>query len=169
MWDPLVRGLHWGLATCVIAAFFTRHGPEIVHNTAGYIALAIALARIVWGFAGGEFARFANFVASPRATVNYTLAVLGRREPHYLGHNPLGAWMIVALLFSVLVTTGTGWLLDTDAYFGDELFEDVHAFFGKLFAPMVALHVGGVIFTSLRQKENLVTAMITGRKTTPDN
>ena len=169
VWDPLVRVLHWGLAACVITAYFTHTGPEIVHNTAGYAALAIALVRIFWGFAGGGYARFANFIASPRATIDYSLAVLARREKHYLGHNPLGAWMIVALLISVLVTTISGWMLDTDTWFGDEMVELVHSTFGYLFVPMVILHVGGVIFTSFRQKENLVTAMITGRKIPPQD
>ena len=164
VWGPLVRVLHWGLATSVIVTFFTHEGPEIVHNTFGYAALAIALTRIVVGFAGGGYARFGNFMASPSATWVYARAVLENREMHYVGHNPLGAWMIVVLLASVVITTGSGWMLDTDAWFGDELVERVHSFFGYLFAPLVVLHVGGVIFTSYRQRENLVTAMITGRK-----
>ena len=168
MWDPLVRVLHWGLATSVIVAFFTHEGPEIVHNTAGYAALAIACGRLVWGFAGGEFARFSGFVAGPAATLAYTRALLARREPHFLGHNPLGALMILALLFCVVATTVSGWMLDTDAWFGDEMVERVHSLFGHAFVPLVLLHVGGVIFTSVRQKENLVTAMITGRKAARD-
>lgn len=166
VWDPLVRILHWGLASCVIVAFFTHEGPEIIHNSFGYAALAIALVRIVWGFTGGGYARFAGFIASPHATLDYALAVLARREKHYLGHNPLGGWMIVALLVAVLVTSASGWMLDTDAWFGNEAVERVHSSFAWLFVPLVVLHVAGVIFTSFRQKENLVTAMISGRKVT---
>ena len=91
-----------------------------------------------------------------------------RKEPHFLGHNPLGALMILALLFSVVVAGSSGWMLDTDAWFGDETVERVHSLFGHVFVPLVVLHVGGVIFTSFRQKENLLTAMITGNKTTRD-
>ena len=168
VWDPLVRVLHWSLATSVILAFVTHEGPEIVHNSAGYAALAIAVIRVGWGFAGGEYARFVNFVASPRATLSYARAVAARRERHFVGHNPLGALMIVALLASVLVASGTGWMLDTDTWFGDDLIERIHSFFGNLFVPLVFLHVGGVVYTSVRQKENLVMAMITGRKRKPD-
>jgi cytochrome b len=76
--------------------------------------------------------------------------------------------MIVALLLSVIVVGVTGALLDTDRFFGDQTLEDIHSFVGHLFVPLVVLHVGGVIFTSFRQKENLVTAMIIGRKAPPD-
>jgi cytochrome b len=167
VWDPLVRVLHWSLATCVIVSFFSHDGPEWLHFATGYAALAIALLRVVLGFVGTPYARFRQFLAGPRATLDYARDVLARREKHYLGHNPLGALMIVALLGSVLAVGVSGILLDTDRFWGDATLEAIHSFVGHLFVPLVILHVGGVIFTSLRQKENLVTAMITGRKTAP--
>lgn len=168
VWDPLVRVLHWGLATCVIVAFVAHDGPEWLHNSTGYGALAIALARIVAGFVGGRYARFRDFIVSPAATWRYTRDVLAKREAHYIGHNPLGAWMIVTLLTCVLIVGASGALLDTDRFWGDATLEKIHSIVGFLFAPLILLHIGGVIFTSIRDKQNLVMAMITGRKTAHD-
>jgi cytochrome b len=164
VWDPLLRVLHWGLAVSVIVAFFTHARAALVHDIAGYAALALAAVRLVWGFVGPAPARFENFIVSPAATWRYAKALLKGAEPHCVGHNPLGAWMIVALLVTVAGASASGWLFETDAFWGDALVEEVHAFFGNLFVPLVALHVGGVIVTSIRQKENLVAAMIHGRK-----
>jgi cytochrome b len=166
VWDPLVRLLHWGLASCVIVAYFTHARFELVHQITGYAALAFLTIRVVWGFVGPEHARFANFIVSPTAVWRYTRALLKGNEPHYVGHNPLGGWMIVALLVSVAGASISGWLFDLDAFWGDATLEAIHWFFGNLFLPLVVLHVGGVIFTSIRQRENLVASMIHGRKTT---
>ncbi len=165
VWDPLVRVLHWGLASNVIVAYFTHASFERVHLITGYAALGFLAVRIVWGFVGPEHARFRNFIVSPLAVWRYTRALLKGQEPHYVGHNPLGGWMIVALLVTVAGASISGWIYDTDAYWGDERVEAVHWFFGNLILPLVLLHVGGVIFTSIRQRENLVAAMIHGRKT----
>lgn len=165
VWDPLLRVLHWGLAFSVIVAFFTHARSPLLHDIAGYAALALATVRLCWGFVGPAPARFENFIASPAATWRYAKALLKGAEPHFVGHNPLGAWMIVMLLVTVAGASASGWLFETDAFWGDAWVEDVHAFFGNLFVPLIALHVGGVIVTSVRQKENLLAAMIHGRKT----
>jgi cytochrome b len=165
VWDPLVRSLHWSLATSVIVAFFTHERSVLIHEISGYLALAFVVIRIFWGFLGPEHARFSNFIASPWATWGYTRAVLKRDEPHYVGHNPLGGWMILALFVAVAGASGSGWLFETDTFWGDETVEAIHLYFGYLFVPLVVLHVSGVIFTSIRQRENLVAAMIHGHKT----
>ena len=90
-------------------------------------------------------------------------------EPRHLGHNPLGAWMIVALLLSVIVLCVTGWLYTTDALWGNETVEMLHIGFAWGLPGLIALHVGGVIFTSLRQRENLVRAMLNGEKRAPQS
>lgn len=164
VWDPLVRIGHWTLVITVFASWFTRDGFGRLHDYFGYAALAVVLVRLAWGFVGPPHARFASFVSSPRHTFTYMRDVIGAREKRHLGHNPLGGWMIIALIGTILATCFTGWLYTTDLFWGEEWLEDLHAALGTLILPLVALHVAGVIFTSWRQRENLIAAMINGVK-----
>jgi cytochrome b len=171
VWDPLLRCLHWLLAASVIGAFLLGdwlHRPDHQwHEWLGYTALAAALLRSAWGFVGPRHARFASFVRGPRRTAAYAAALVRGAEPRYLGHNPLGGWMVVALLVNTLLAGLTGWLGTTDAYWGDPLVQDLHAASGQAFLPLVLLHWIGVGFTSWRHRESLVRAMFTGRKAAP--
>ncbi|TMH74230.1 MAG: cytochrome B, partial [Betaproteobacteria bacterium] len=84
-----------------------------------------------------------------------------------LGHNPLGAWMIVALLAMIALVAGTGWLSTTDRFWGVEWLQETHHLLADALLVLATLHVAGVAYTSLRHRENLVRAMITGRKPPP--
>jgi cytochrome b len=106
-------------------------------------------------------------VRSPRHTWHYAQAVLARREPRHLGHNPLGAWMVVALLACTVGAGFSGWLYTTDRFWGVEWVETLHAVLGKAFVPLVVLHWLGVAHASWRHRENLVAAMLHGHK--PDD
>ena len=167
VWDPLVRILHWTLVATVAAAWVTQEGAGRVHEWIGYAALAIVGLRIVWGIAGSRYARFSQFVRRPVPTIDYFREVLRGSEPRHLGHNPLGAWMIVALIANVALVGASGWLYTTDRYWGVEWVEELHEAFANALLVLVALHVAGVVLTSLRQRENLVAAMIHGRKRSP--
>ena len=167
VWDPLVRLGHWTLVASVIAAWLTREGQHERHEWIGYVALAVIVVRIVWGLAGPRYARFAQFVRGVAATLYYARAVLARREPRHLGHNPLGAWMIVALLISVLGTCLTGVLFTTDRFWGVEWVEELHQAFAVAVLVLAGVHVAGVIAASLRHREDLVGAMVHGRKRAP--
>lgn len=164
VWDPFVRIGHWTLVVAVFASWFTREGFGRLHDYFGYLALAVVGLRLVWGYVGSPYARFSQFIHSPRQTLAYARAVIAGREERHLGHNPLGGWMILVLLGTILATCATGWLYTTDRFWGEEWLEDLHALLGQLILPLVALHVAGVIFTSWRQKENLVAAMLSGVK-----
>lgn len=168
VWDLALRLMHWALAGSVIGAFLLGdwlHRPDHVwHERLGYAALAVAGLRCVWGFIGPRHARFASFVRGPRATLRYLGQLLRRTEPRYLGHNPLGGWMVLLLLANTLLAAGSGWLGTTDAYWGEPWVQDLHAWSGQAFLPLVGLHLAGVVFTSWRHRESLVRAMLTGRK-----
>jgi len=164
VWDPLVRILHWSLVAGVTVAWITEDGPAKLHDGAGYAVLIVIAIRLVWGIAGPVFARFRSFVRGPSATLDYAKAVARGTKARHLGHNPLGAWMIVALLLCAAATGVSGWLLTTDTFWGIAWMEAVHDAFANLLLALIALHVTGVIFTSFRQRENLVRAMIDGRK-----
>jgi len=164
VWDPFIRVFHWTLVVSFFAAYFFTEEGDPPHEIAGYIALGLVAARIVWGFIGTKHARFVDFVASLRALFAYVRDVLARRESRYLGHNPAGAVMVVALLGSVAATGITGWMLTTDAFWGVEWVEELHEILATATLVMVGLHVAGVVYESIHQRENLVLAMFTGRK-----
>lgn len=164
VWGRLVRVLHWSLVASIVLGWLTTFFWFGAHQAVGWIALAAVALRLVWGVAGSRHARFTQFVRAPRATFAYLRLMCRGDEPRHLGHNPLGAWMIVALLLCVVVLCVTGWLYTTDALWGDETVEMLHVGYAWALLGLIALHVGGVIFTSLRQRENLVRAMLVGEK-----
>jgi cytochrome b len=164
VWDALVRVLHWSLVLSVATAWLTRHTPGRWHEWLGYAALGIVALRTAWGFLGSRYARFSDFVKSGSETAAYARDVLAHREARYLGHNPLGGWMVLTLLVLVVLVGFTGWLYTTDKYWGVEWVEDTHETLSNILFLFVALHVAGVIFTSARHRENLVGAMLHGRK-----
>ena len=169
VWDPLVRVSHWLSVALVATAWLTHHGPSALHDGAGYALLALIAVRVVWGKVGSRHARFAGFLRSPRETWNYARAILGGRERRYLGHNPLGGWMIVGLLLTLAAACISGWLYTTDAFWGVLWVERLHRFSAVLVLVLAALHVAGVVFTSIRQRENLAAAMVHGRKAPADD
>lgn len=146
------------------AAYFTRHSAGSVHDWIGYAVLALLLIRLLWGFVGSRYARFAQFVRNPSYVYAYSKLLLAGRQPRYLGHNPLGGWMVLALISSVLATCITGWLYTTDYFWGLEWMENLHEGFTWFTLGLIVLHVSGVIHASRHGKENLVIAMVHGRK-----
>jgi cytochrome b len=170
VWDRPVRLLHWALAAAVAAGWFSTVAGSGIgarwHQPAGYAALAAVVLRLAWSRFGSRYARL-HCVRAPRATWAYARALAAGTEPRYVGHNPLGGWMIVALMASVAGLALTGWLYTTDRLWGDETVERLHVALAWLLVGLAALHVAGVLFTSWRQRENLVVAMIGGDKRAP--
>lgn len=167
VWDPLVRLFHWSLVAGVVLAWATSETGRDMHEPVGWFVLALLGLRLAWGLVGPRYARFSQFVPGPRSVLRYAAQVLRGRAPRYLGHNPLGALMVLALLADLLATGASGWLMTTDAFFGSEALEEVHEALAAALAPLVALHVAGVLVTGRHQRENLVRAMLTGRKRAP--
>jgi cytochrome b len=167
-WSRFVRAFHWLLVTGVAGAWTTSEVGRRWHEPIGWAVVALLVLRLVWGFAGPErAARFASFVRAPGAVLAYARAVLRGSAPRYLGHNPLGGWMVVALIATLAAVSVTGWLLTTDAFWGSETMEEVHEALAIGLLALVALHVAGVVYTGRHQRENLVAAMWHGRKRAP--
>ncbi|MBI1205154.1 MAG: cytochrome B [Rhodopseudomonas sp.] len=164
VWDPFVRVFHWSLASLFLIAYLTGDEIEKVHIAAGYTIGGLVILRIVWGFVGPNHARFVNFVRSPGVVMAYMRDVALLRARRYIGHNPAGGAMIVALLVMLAATAATGFLITTDAFWGIRWVKEVHEVFANLTVGLVVLHVLGVVVASFEHQENLVTAMITGRK-----
>lgn len=164
VWDPFVRVFHWTLLSLFVIAFVTGDEIESVHIVAGYgIAVLLAL-RLVWGVIGPRYARFSGFVRSPRQVLAYSRDVASFKAPRYLGHNPAGGAMIVALLAVLTGTAVTGYMMTTEAYWGAKWVEELHEALAHGVLVLAGLHVAGVLVSSLLHRENLVKAMWTGRK-----
>lgn len=145
-------------------AFLTTDDARPLHEFAGYAVLVLVVARLVWGIVGTQHALFISFIAGPRAVLRYLVLLRYGRAPRHLGHNPAGGAMIVALLALLTIVAGSGWLSETDAYFGVPWVDHLHHISAHLLIGLVGLHVAGVIVSSWLHRENLVLAMITGRK-----
>ncbi len=163
VWDPLVRLFHWSLAGLFLANFFTEEG-ELVHRGFGYAILILIAVRFVWGWIGTRHARFADWVPGPRRVRDYLRQRLAGRSRRQLGHNPAAAVMILALLAGVLLVGVTGWLQTTDRFFGEGWLEELHEALAYGVLGLVVLHVLAAVGESVHYGENLVAAMIHGRK-----
>lgn len=183
VWDPLVRIFHWTLVLAFSTAYLTEGEPEWLHTLAGYLIAGLIVFRVIWGFIGSEHARFGDFVRSPRAVWAYLKDNLAGRARRFVGHNPAGGLMVVALLISLTLTALSGmtllaaaegegplagWLVAA-APGGHESalaegVEEVHGFFANFTLLLVFVHVPGVVVESLRHRENLPRAMVTGVK-----
>ncbi len=168
VWDPLVRLFHWSLAASFLVAWLTADEWGDLHHWAGYAAGALIGFRILWGLVGPRYARFGQFVRSPATVVRFGIAMLRGQEPRYVGHNPVGAVMILALIVLMAATATTGWMFTLDAFWGVEWVEELHGALANLMLFLVVVHVSGVLFASLRHRENLVHAMVVGRKRAPE-
>lgn len=164
VWDPFIRVFHWSLVTLFIVAYATGNEIERVHVIAGYTIAGLVGLRIVWGFIGPQHARFVNFVRPPREVFAYLRDIIGMKAQRYIGHNPAGGAMILALLGMLTGICITGFMLTTDAYWGVKWVKELHEAFVNVTVGLIALHVIGVIAASFEHRENLVRAMITGRK-----
>jgi len=196
VWDIAVRVFHWSLVALYVLAYPSGDDDSLLHVYAGYGVCALLAFRIVWGFVGTKHARFSDFVRGRAETLQYARSVLSFRTRHYLGHNPLGGWMAVALLVSLtgacwsgvaaygeqgkgpLAFDGSWFVSVAMAHDDDERQRGVdkgegngHGFWGEVHEALsdltlllVFLHVGGVVVTSVLDRENLVRAMITGYK-----
>ena len=170
IWDLPTRVFHWLLAACVIGAWLTAESERsrMLHLALGYSAGALVAWRVIWGFVGSRYARFAEFVRSPAAALSYLRGYLpaaraaGQTQAHYVGHNPAGGWAVLALLAVVALAVGTGWVTYQDD--SAELWGGLHALAGNGIMVLVGLHVAAVIATGLLHRENLVRAMVNGYK-----
>ncbi|MBT6119515.1 MAG: cytochrome B [Rhodospirillaceae bacterium] len=160
VWDPLVRVLHWSLATAFALAFATGESIESLHLLAGYAVLVIVGLRALWGLVGTPHARFDDFVPNLGKLLAYVRDLAAGRAERYVGHNPAGGAMVVLLLAILLGTAASGVL----TLYGGDAFEELHEGFANANLALVLVHIAGVLVSSRLHRENLVRAMITGHK-----
>ena len=178
VWDFPTRLFHWLLVICVIFSFVTGNiGGNAMqyHEWSGFMILTLLLFRLVWGFVGGLESRFMMFIRGPSAVVRYATTLLRSDSTHYLGHNPLGGWSIIAMLFALLAQAGTGLFANDDIVTEGPLFDwvskatsdwltRIHKLNQEVIIALVSIHVLAVLFYFFFKRENLVKPMITGVK-----
>jgi len=167
VWDAFVRVFHWSLVLCIGIAWLSSNDADTLHTVVGYIAGSLVICRVIWGFVGSKYARFSQFVRSPRIVIRYLKAIVSHREVRYLGHNPAGGAMIITLILAVAATCISGWMLTTDAFWGVLWVQMMHRFAARAILFLVLFHIVGVLLASIRHRENLALGMLSGHKRLP--
>ena len=178
VWDPAVRIFHWSLVLLFALAYLTEDDFLDFHVFAGYAISGLIAFRLIWGLIGTSHARFTDFVKTPAEIKSYIFDVLLFKAKRYIGHNPAGGAMVIALILSISMTLFFGFLTYGAMEFSGPLaglvssvgdgiahaFEEIHEFFANFTLLLVGLHVVGVLIASLQHRENLVRSMINGYK-----
>jgi cytochrome b len=178
VWDLPTRLFHWALALLVCCNLFLispRGGAATtIHFLSGYAIAGLLLFRLVWGFIGSPRSRFADFLLPWPAVRAYTKRLMRLNPPHSIGHNPLGGWMIAAMLTALLGMVATGLLAASRRASGPlaplisstiaHQFGQTHQLISNLMIGLVVLHLAGVLTDWLLTRDNLIKSMITGRK-----
>jgi len=164
VWDLPTRVFHWLLAASFAGAWLTGDSERWrdLHLMLGYSVAGLIAFRIAWGIFGSRYARFRSFLFRPSELFSYLRSLVTRSPRHYLGHNPAGSIAIFLLIGLGLVTALSGF-----AYYQElagEWMEDVHETAATAMLAVVGIHIAGVVVSSLLHRENLVGAMISGRK-----
>ena len=164
VWDAPVRVFHWLMVLSFALAYLSAESERwrLLHVTLGYTMAALVLFRIVWGLIGTRHARFASFVRGPGLVARYLGSLLRGQPQHYTGHNPAGALAILALLALALAISASGWATYNEL--GGDWLEEVHEAAASAMLALVGIHVAAVLLSSRLHHENLVGAMISGRK-----
>jgi len=176
VWDLATRLFHWILVALIGLSWYAGETGEMdLHINSGIAILTLVIFRVIWGFAGSATSRFSNFVRSPRAALTYGLDLVRNRAPRFLGHNPLGGWMVVVLLLNLAVQAGAGLFANDDIFTEGPLahlvsketsdfLTIVHKTSFNVLLALASLHIGAALFYWFGKGENLILSMITGKK-----
>ena len=175
LWDGPTRLVHWALVVLLGFSWWAAETDRLQwHRWSGYAVVGLVAFRLVWGFAGSASARFASFLKGQAATLGYLRTLPSRTHEVVPGHNPLGAWSVVAILLVLVAQTVTGlFAVDIDAFEAGPLSDRIDFDTGRLFAKwhhwsfttlqvLVVLHLVAVAFYLFYKRANLIGPMITG-------
>jgi cytochrome b len=164
VWDLPTRIFHWTLAVSFTAAFLTGESERWrdFHVLLGYTVLGLIAFRLIWGFVGTRYVRFVALVRCAPYFVRYLAQMLRGHPRHYVGHNPAGVVAIALLLLLGIASGVSGWAVYEEI--GGDWLEELHVFTSNATLAVVFVHIAGVLVASYQHGENLIVAMITGRK-----
>ena len=173
VWDLPTRLFHWSLLALVLISWFSggEDDTAFIHRLSGMALAGLIVFRVIWGFVGGQHARFAAFFPNPVKIFAHLKNVAAGKPERHLGHNPVGGVAVFLLLASVsacvitgLFSSGEGITGPFVTKFGLDMSE-IHELTFRVLQAVVALHLLGVVVESWLVKDALVPAMVTGRKT----
>jgi cytochrome b len=164
VWDMPVRVFHWLLVICFAGAWLSSESERLamIHYAFGYTACLLVLIRLIWGVIGTRYARFNQFLKSPKAVLEHFMAMLRGHPHHDVGHNPAGGLVMFALMLLILLIGLTGYL-SVKEFLGD-FASEAHEAVASLVLGLVIIHVIAAIGMSLLERQNLVRSMVTGKK-----
>jgi cytochrome b len=183
VWDLPTRLFHWLVVIFVVVSFTTGMvGGNWMsyHLKSGYVIFTLLLFRLGWGFWGGRHSRFASFVRGPAAVIRYAKTLRHKDTPKILGHNPMGAWSVMAMLAALCVQVGTGLFANDDIATQGPLFvwvskstsdwlTGIHLFNKGVILFLVVLHLSAVFYYLLIKHDNLILPMVTGFRSGREN
>jgi cytochrome b len=171
LWDLPTRLFHWLLVASIAALFVTGKMDDAIvwHGRIGIFVVGLLVFRVVWGFIGSTYARFFQFFPTPAKIIAYL-----KGEWHGLGHNPLGALSVFALLALTALQVGLGLFTNDDISFQGPLYRLVdgdlsailtgwHRLLADGLLAFIGLHVASIVFYKLVKKHNMVIPMLTGK------
>ena len=164
VWDLPTRIFHWSLAASFAIAFLTAESEKLrdIHVVTGYTLAGLIAFRLLWGFVGSSYSRFAEFLPTPQKLMGYLGSLANGKPQYHVGHNPAGAVSIFLLLGCGIVTAASGWASYEEI--GGHFMEELHEGASNGMMAIVVIHIAGVIVSSRLHHENLILAMITGWK-----
>lgn len=176
LWDAPTRIFHWSLVVLILVSWLTAGKQMDVHRLSGYAVMGLVVFRLWWGVAGGSTARFASFLKGPKTTLAYVRGLGARTSSDIAGHNPMGAWSVVLmiLVLAVQVTLGlfavdidgieSGPLSDLVDFDTGRAMAEAHELSFRVLQGLIVLHLAAIAYYRFWKNENLVAAMITGRR-----
>ncbi len=164
VWDVPTRIFHWLLVICFAGAWLTAESErlQMIHYAFGYSACALVFFRLLWGVIGTKYARFSQFIKNPKEMVTHIKSLLIGHQDISPGHNPVGGIVMFGLMLIILLIGLSGYL-SVKEIFGDFMSE-MHEVVSNLALGLVAIHIVAAVIMSVLQKENLISAMVTGKK-----
>jgi cytochrome b len=164
VWDMPVRVFHWLLVICFAGAWLSSESERwaLIHYAFGYTSCLLVLIRLVWGVIGTRYARFSQFLKSPKAVIGHFIAMLRGHPHHDVGHNPAGGLVMFALMLLILLIGLTGYL-SVKEFLGD-IASEAHEVVANVVLGLVIIHIIAAIGMSLIERQNLVRSMVNGKK-----
>ena len=164
VWDMPVRVFHWLLVICFAGAWLSSESERLamIHYAFGYTACLLVLIRLVWGVIGTRYARFNQFLKSPKAVLGHFMSMLRGHPHHDVGHNPAGGLVMFALMLLILLIGLTGYLSVKE--FLGSFVSEAHEAISSLVLGLVIVHIIAAIGMSVIERQNLVRSMVTGKK-----
>nr|CAA6816340.1 MAG: Cytochrome B [uncultured Thiotrichaceae bacterium] len=183
IWDLPTRIFHWVLVAGIAFMWFSAEISDSLmdrHVQVGEFLLALILFRIIWGFVGSESSRFGVFLKSPGNAIQYAKTIFSRKPSWHAGHNPLGGWMVVALLLTVLGQASSGLFTSDDimtegplyAWASSDLSDwmsSIHHWLFDVLIGLIVAHVGAILFYRIFKRTDLISAMVKGDAPWPED